>query len=62
MGSLVKERREKLGMSQADLVKKSGISRSTIHVIEEGGEINLKLDTMRAIAKALNCQVGTIFK
>ncbi len=58
--NFVKYKREKLGMTQYQLADKSGVSRSTIHVIEEGGEIDVKLSTLKSLAKALKCSPRTL--
>ncbi|MBP5422467.1 MAG: helix-turn-helix transcriptional regulator [Paludibacteraceae bacterium] len=58
----VKYKRMKLGWSQDKLAEKSGVSRSTIHVIEENGEIDVKLSTLKALAKALKCSLITLVK
>lgn len=47
-------------MSQRDLAKKSGLSRSTIADIENGNE-DPRQSTMIAIAKALNLSVTEVF-
>lgn len=57
----VKQRREELGMSQAELIGKTGISRATISLIENGGEVDIKLSTLDAIAKALKCSPASLY-
>ena len=61
MKNKVKEYRLKEGMSQEELAKKSGVSRTTISDLE-----NEKVDvvtniTLQKIANALNRKVSTIF-
>ena len=58
----IKERRKKLGMTQAELIKKSGISRATISMLENGYEVDLKVSTLLALAAALKCSVNTLFE
>lgn len=58
----IKERREKLGMTQTELVKKSGICRATISMLENGYEIDLKVSTLISLASALKCSVNTLFE
>ena len=57
----VKETREKLGMSQIELCRKSGVSRPTLSNIERGKINNITIKTLRKIAKALSCRVSDIF-
>ena len=57
----VKEKREELGMSQAELIKLTGISRATISLLENGGTVDIKVSTLDALAKALKCSPGDIF-
>lgn len=61
MKNKVREYRLKEGMSQEELAKKSGVSRTTISDLE-----NEKVDvitnvTLQKIANALNRKVSTIF-
>ena len=58
----IKERREKLGMTQAELVKKSGICRATISMLENGYDVDLKVSTLRSLASALKCSVNVLFE
>lgn len=57
----VKETRKKLGMSQIELCRKSGVSRPTLSNIERGKINNITIKTLRKIAKALSCRVSDIF-
>lgn len=61
MKNKVREYRLKEGMSQEELARKSGVSRTTISDLE-----NEKIDvvtniTLQKIANALNRKVATIF-
>ena len=58
----VKERREQLGMTQAELVKKTGLSRAIISVIENDGDTDVKISTLDAIAKALRCSPASLYE
>ena len=58
----VKERREKLGMSQAELIEKTGLSKATISLLENGGDVDIKVSTLKALASALKCSVSSLFE
>lgn len=58
----VKERREKLGMSQVELIEKSGISKATISLIENDGDLDIKVSTLKALAEALKCSVASLIE
>ena len=58
----IKERREKLGMSQAELIKKTGISRAQISALENGNEIDVRISTLSKVASALKCSVTSLFE
>lgn len=57
----IKERREKLNMSQVELSRRSGICRSTLSLLENGAVIDVKVSTIDAIAKALKCSPASLF-
>ena len=61
MGYKIKEWRELLGMTQEELAKKSGISRTTISALENGEDKNTSSKTLLAIAAALGTTVEKIF-
>lgn len=61
MQNSVKEYREKEGLTQEELSKKSEVSRNTISAIETGTNTNVTYEVMEKIAKALNKKVATIF-
>lgn len=61
MQNKVKEYREKEGLTQEELAKKSDVSRNTISSIETGANTNVTYEIMERIAKALNKKVPTIF-
>lgn len=61
MNNKVKEFRENMHMTQSELATRSGISRTTISLIETHKLDNIESKTMLAIAIALNCDIGDIF-
>lgn len=61
MQNKVKEYREKEGLTQEGLARKSGVSRNTISALETKQNTNVTYDIMNKIAIALNRKVATIF-
>ena len=61
MKNRLKEMRELIGMSQEELTRKSGFSRTTISEIETGKKIVVTNITLEKIAKALNLKITDIF-
>lgn len=61
MGYKVKEAREEKRMTQEELSKKSGVSRTTIIAIERGEKIDVKASTLIKLANALDTTVAAIF-
>lgn len=61
MQNRVKEYREKEGLTQEELARKSDVSRNTISSIETGANTNVTYEIMEKIANALNKKVPTIF-
>lgn len=57
----IKERREELGMTQEELSAKSGISRQTIWMLENGKSKDTFTGTLFAIANALDTKVDNFF-
>ena len=53
--SLLKQMREKLGMTQEQLAKRAGVTQSMIAEIESGKSNNLFIITIQKLAEALNC-------
>ncbi len=53
-GSRIKDARKALGMTQAELAEKVGVKYSAIHKYEAGIIVNLKRETISALAHALN--------
>lgn len=57
----LKEYRVGMKMTQEELAKISGISRTTIVNIENGNLRFIRSDTMKALSEALNIPVPTLF-
>lgn len=55
----MRKRRRELGLSQMDLVKRSGVPQSTISAVESGIRIPTE-ETMTMIANGLDCSVGSL--
>jgi transcriptional regulator with XRE-family HTH domain len=56
-GARIRRLRAKSGMSQEDLARRVGVTTHTIWRLENGRSFNPRLDTLRAIAKALGVGV-----
>lgn len=61
MKNRLKSIREKLGMTQEELAKKSGVSRITIVGIETGRTKVTRTDTLAKIADAVGMAIPDIF-
>lgn len=61
METKIKEFRKEQKLTQAELSKKSNVSRSIIAQLESGTREVITTDTMKKIAKALNRSVEEIF-
>lgn len=57
----IREAREAADMSQEELAKKSGVSRTIISGLENGAIKNTSVKTLVAIAQALDTTVDAIF-
>jgi transcriptional regulator with XRE-family HTH domain len=53
--------REQKGITQEELVRKSGVSRTTIYLLESGRSIVTTNITMQKIAEALGESVSAVF-
>jgi len=65
LGALIRDRRTKLGLSQATLAQKVGVSRQWIVAVEKGkprAEIGLLLRTVRALGIALMAETEAVGK
>ncbi len=58
----IQKLREEKKMSQEDLAEKSGVSRTTISLIETEKSTTVKLSTLQKLAFALDVPVGYFFK
>lgn len=58
----IKEIRKKKGISQCELAEMSGIARATISQLENGKEIDVRISTLIALSRALNCAPSKLFK
>lgn len=54
IGTILKNKRLALDMSQADIANRSGVTQGMISRLE-GGYSNISVETLRKLAKALNC-------
>ena len=61
MQNKLRQARNEANMSQEELAKKSGISRTTISGIENNEDVVVKTSTIIAIANALNKRAQDIF-
>ena len=61
MGYKIREFRNEIKMSQDELAKKSGVSRTIISGLESCTLTTTTTDTLLKIAKALNRKVAEIF-
>lgn len=61
MKNRLKEMRELVGLSQEELSRKSGISRTTISEIETEKKIVVTNITLEKLANALNLKITDIF-
>jgi transcriptional regulator with XRE-family HTH domain len=62
LGSLVRTRREQLGLSTADFAKRAGIARSHLWYIEDGTIEHVKLDKFCQIADALRIPADQLLR
>lgn len=58
----LKKLREKKGLSQDRLAKLADIANNTVIKIEQGENINPRLDTLKKIAKALEVSVDDLIQ
>lgn len=57
----IREKREEAGLTQIQLAKESGVSRSIISGLESGAITVTTTETLSKIAKALKVSIGEIF-
>ena len=48
-------------MSQIELSERSGVCRATLSLLENGADIDVKVSTLDAVAKALKCSPASLF-
>lgn len=61
MGHKIKEIRKQRGITQEELAKRSGVSRTTISLLEKNNCAITTTKTLYRIAKALNVSISQIF-
>lgn len=54
-------RRESKNFTQSELARRSGVKQSVINYIESGRTKHPRIDTARALAKALRCKLDDLF-
>lgn len=47
-------------MSQKELSTKSGVCRATLSLLENNADIDIKVSTLSALAKALKCSPASL--
>jgi transcriptional regulator with XRE-family HTH domain len=62
IGENIKKVRNKLGLTQDDLVRKSGVKHTTLTKIESNVVIKPSVQTVAKIAKALGIQMEELMK
>ena len=62
VGENIKKARNKLGLTQDDLVKKSGVKHTTLTKIESNVVIKPSVQTVAKIAKALGVPIEDLVK
>lgn len=61
MPKVLKMKRVEADLTQEELSKKAGVSRATICAIEAGASRKVNIETLRKLAKALNCKMSDFF-
>lgn len=61
MRNILKEIRIEKHLSQADLSKKSGVSRTIISQIENNDDLSLRISTLDKLCKVLNKKISDVF-
>jgi len=62
IGENIKKARNKLGLTQDDLVRKSGVKHTTLTKIESNVVIKPSVQTVAKIAKALEVAIEDLIK
>jgi len=58
---LLKQYREKRGLTQCELAKRSGVPQQTICNIESGARRGANVDTLYKLSTALRCTVDDLY-
>lgn len=59
---MLKQEREKKGLSQTELERKSGVTQQAISMIESGERRNPGIETLNALAVALECDLLDLYR
>ena len=59
---LLRQEREKAGLGQVELARRSGVSQQAISLIESGERKNPGIETLNALAVALGCALSDLYK
>ena len=59
---LLRQEREKKGLSQTELARLSGVKQQNISMIESGDRKNPGIETLNALAVALGCDLRDLYK
>jgi transcriptional regulator with XRE-family HTH domain len=62
LGYLIRDAREGIGMSQAELGRKVGLSRGSISLLEVGGTKNPKMSLLTKLAQILNIAPSQLYE
>lgn len=60
MGEKIRKRRIELNMTQAELAERLGVSRVQVSYLETGARKVVKVDTLMAIASALDISIDEL--
>lgn len=60
LGIRIRDRREELGMTQAELAKKLGYTNRSMVSLVESGKRSLDVDQLRPLAKALELSIDDL--
>lgn len=58
---LLRQEREKKGISQTELARLSGVKQQTISLIENGDSKNPGIETLHGLAVALDCDLRDLY-
>lgn len=61
MQYVIRGKRIEKKISQEELSRRSGVSRATISKLESGEKVEVKINTLEAIANSLECNVSDLF-